>query len=309
MRGSPRLARAAAGSARRHRGARQFRRRASRPRARLLRAAHARAAGRPAGRADLRAASARAVPPRRPAVPPDPFRRARRGAGRARCCDPLRAAVRLAVQRSIPAETFVDRGAARRAWCAAPRLRRRISPSATAAAATSRSWPARAEALGMGLTVVPLLADAEGPISSTRIRRAAAGWLSRARRGRARPALGDPRPRVARRPARPDASASPPPTCRSAAIWSRPAASMRSRRACPTAKSARGVANLGRRPTVERRRRAGWKCICSTSPAISTAHEISVALHALPPRRAEIPRPRRAAGPDRRGRGRGPPHS
>ncbi len=31
---------------------------------------------------------------------------------------------------------------------------------------------ARAEALGMGLTLVPLLADAEGPVSSTRIRRA-----------------------------------------------------------------------------------------------------------------------------------------
>ena len=57
-------------------------------------------------------------------------------------------------------------GSGRRIWPAG-----RTSRSGTGGAATWAILAERAEALGIGLTVVPKLADEQGPISSTRIRR------------------------------------------------------------------------------------------------------------------------------------------
>ena len=63
---------------------------------------------------------------------------------------------------------------------------------------------ARAEALGMGVTLVPLVSDAQGPLSSTPHPPGAAGRLSGARDRGTGAALGDPRRGGAWRRARPD---------------------------------------------------------------------------------------------------------
>ncbi len=85
---------------------------------------------------------------------------------------------------------------------------------------------ARAEALGMGMTIVPPLADAQGPLSSTRIRRALQdGYPARATADLAVPGRYAARWRMATSAAA--RSVSPPPTWRWAAIWSRRAACMR----------------------------------------------------------------------------------
>ena len=83
----------------------------------------------------------------------------------------------------------------------------------------------RAEALGMGMTIVPALADTQGPLSSTRIRRA----LQDGYPERATAELGRPwtiRGEVGMATSAAGRSASPPPTSSSAGIWSRRAASM-----------------------------------------------------------------------------------
>ena len=77
----------------------------------------------------------------------------------------------------------------------------------------------------MGVTVVPPLADAGGPFSSTRIRRLLQdGYPERAAAELGRPwAIRGP---VSRATSAAAPSASPPPTCRSAGISSRRAGSM-----------------------------------------------------------------------------------
>jgi riboflavin kinase/FMN adenylyltransferase len=84
----------------------------------------------------------------------------------------------------------------------------------------------RAEALGMGLTLVPLLADAGGPISATRIRRVLQdGYPERATADLGALGRSAARWRTATHAAGP--SGSRPPTSRWAAILSRRAASTR----------------------------------------------------------------------------------
>ena len=71
----------------------------------------------------------------------------------------------------MTAEDFVAKGAARRLRRPAPGLRPglRLRPPARR---QHRLSGGRAEVLGMGLTLVPPVTDAQGPLSSTRIRRA-----------------------------------------------------------------------------------------------------------------------------------------
>ena len=136
----------------------------------------------------------------------------------------------------------------------------------------------RAEALGMGLTVVPPITDAQGPISSTRIRRLlqdgyperAAALLGRNHTIRGEVMHGD-------RAGGP--SAFPPPIFRWARIWSRRAASMPSRRGCRTA-AGEGVANIGLRPTVGGKESRLEAHLFDFSGDLYGA-ELTVALHAF----------------------------
>ena len=167
---------------------------------RCIKAAHA---ARPsaARRADLRAASARALPPRRPAVPPHAVgraRRATRGAGVTLLYElPFDHEFSL-----MPAETFVTEVlheglGARHLVCGPDFAFGRRRGGDTDFLAT------RAEALGMGLTLVPLLADARRPDLRHAHPPRVAGRLSRTRHRRSRPPLDHPRRRRARRRARP----------------------------------------------------------------------------------------------------------
>ena len=128
----------------------------------------------------------------------------------------------------------------------------------------------RAEALGMGLTLVPPVTDAQGPLSSTRIRRALQdGYPERATAELGRPwairgvvSHGDKRGRTIGFP-----TANVP-----LGRHLEPARGVYAvtvRLADGTMHD--GVANIGRRPTVNAGRRAGWRSICSISTAICMA--------------------------------------
>ena len=107
----------------------------------------------------------------------------------------------------------------------------------------------RAEALGMGLTLVPPVTDAQGPLSSTRIRRALQdGYPERATAELGRPwairgmvSHGDKRGRTIGFPTA-NVSAGPPPGAGAGRLRGDGAAGRR--------RMHKGVANIGRRPTV-----------------------------------------------------------
>ena len=122
----------------------------------------------------------------------------------------------------------------------------------------------------MGLTLVPLLADGGGPISSTRIRRVLQdGYPERATADLGRPwtirgevVHGDERGRTIGFPTANIALGRHLEPARGVyAVTVR----------LPDGKWHRGVANIGRRPTVHGDRRAGSRSTSSTSTATSTA--------------------------------------
>ena len=190
----------------------------------------------------------------------------------------LRAAVRPRVQpddgRELRRARCCTRASARGTWCAA-----RTSRSAGGAAAAPTSWRARAEALGMGLTLVPLLADGAGPISATRIRRVLQdGYPERATADLGRPwtirgvvAHGDARGRTIGFPTANIALGRHLEPARGVyAVTVR----------LPDGQWRRGVANIGRRPTVNEGPESRLEVNIFDFDADIYGAELSVALHA-----------------------------
>ena len=137
---------------------------------------------------------------------------------------------------------------------------------------------ARAEELGMGLTVVPPLADAEGPVSSTRIRRALQdGYPERATAELGRPwairgvvAHGDKRGRTIGFPTANVALGRHLEPARGVyAVVAR----------LPNGDTCRGVANIGRRPTVADGVESRLEVHLFDFDGDLYGQEISVALH------------------------------
>ena len=139
----------------------------------------------------------------------------------------------------------------------------------------------RAEALGMGLTLVPLLADAGGPLSATRIRRALQdGYPERATAELGRPwtirgevAHGDARGRTIGFPTANIALGRHLEPARGRLRGHRPAAR---RHACAT-----GVANIGRRPTVNAGPESRLEVNIFDFDGDLYGAELAVALHAF----------------------------
>ena len=137
----------------------------------------------------------------------------------------------------------------------------------------------RAEALGMGLTLVPPVADAQGPLSSTRIRRALQdGYPERATAELGRPWAIRGRWRTATSAAGP--SAFPPPTC-ALGRHLEPARGVYAVTArLPTGRLHNGVANIGRRPTVNAGPESRLEVNIFDFDGDLYGTEITVALHA-----------------------------
>lgn len=142
------------------------------------------------------------------------------------------------------------------------------------------SLTARAEALGIGLTVVPKLADAQGPVSSTRIRRLLQdGYPERAAADLGRPwavrgtvAHGDQRGRTIGFPtANVPLGAHLEPARGVYAVTARLA----------DGAEVAGVANLGRRPTVDDGQESRLEAHLFDWEGDLYGQEISVALHAF----------------------------
>jgi len=138
----------------------------------------------------------------------------------------------------------------------------------------------RAEALGIGLTVVPPLADAQGPISSTRIRRLLQdGYPERAAAELGRPwavrgpvTHGDQRGRTIGFP-----TANVP-----LGRHLEPARGVYAVRArLPDGTTVPGVANIGRRPTVNEGTESRLEVHLFDYDGDLYGHEIAVALHAF----------------------------
>jgi len=138
----------------------------------------------------------------------------------------------------------------------------------------------RAEALGIGLTVVPPLADAQGPISSTRIRRLLQdGYPERAAAELGRPwavrgpvTHGDQRGRTIGFP-----TANVP-----LGRHLEPARGVYAVRArLPDSTTVPGVANIGRRPTVNEGTESRLEVHLFDYDGDLYGHEIAVALHAF----------------------------
>ena len=272
--------------------------------AHLLRDRARRAARRPLGRAHLRAASARAVPPRGPAVPADARRRAGRGPGRARRPDAVRDPVRPRLLQPLR-----------------PSLRRRGAASRASAPRTSPAAPDFAFGHRRGGDV----AYPGRPRRGARHRADRRAQARRRRRARsARPASAAccrtatpsaPPPisagtgrcaawsRTATSAAGP--SASPPPTCRSASHLE-PARGVYAVIArLPDGSEVPGVANIGRRPTVNEGLESRVEAHLFDWEGDLYGEEIAVALHAYLRAGAEVRLVRRTEGADRRRRAAG----
>ena len=139
---------------------------------------------------------------------------------------------------------------------------------------------ARAEALGMGITIVPPLADAQGPLSSTRIRRALQdGYPERATAELGRPwairgevAHGDKRGRTIGFPTANVALGRHLEPARGVyAVMVR----------LPDGATHRGVANIGRRPTVAEGMQSRLEAHLFDFDGDLYGQEVSVALHAF----------------------------
>ncbi len=139
---------------------------------------------------------------------------------------------------------------------------------------------ARAEALGMGLSVVPQLTDAQGPISSTRIRRLlqdgyperAAADLGRAWAVRGVVAHGDKRGRTIGFP-----TANVPLGCHLEPTRGVYAVTAR----LANGDVVKGVANIGRRPTVDEGLQSRVEANLFAWEGDLYGQEIAVALHAF----------------------------
>ena len=138
----------------------------------------------------------------------------------------------------------------------------------------------RAEALGMGITIVPPLTDAQGPLSSTRIRRALQdGYPTRATAELGRPwairgvvAHGDKRGRTIGFPTANVALGRHLEPARGVyAVMVR----------LPDGATCRGVANIGRRPTVADGTESRLEVHLFDFDGDLYGYEISVALHAF----------------------------
>ena len=162
----------------------------------------------------------------------------------------------------------------------------------------TRLLGARAEALGMGLTLVPPLTDAEGPLSSTRIRRALQdGYPERATAELGRPwairgivAHGDKRGRTIGFPTANIALGRHLEPARGvyAVTVRRPGGQVH-----------RGAANIGRRPTVNEGPESRLEVNLFDFDGDLYGQELTVSLHAYIPIGAEIFRPGGAETTDR----------
>ena len=167
---------------------------------------------------------------------------------------------------------------------------------------------ARAEALGIGLTVVTPLGDEAGPISSSRIRRALQDGYPERAAAQARAATGRSAAPCCTATRAGAPSAFRPPTSRSAGIWSRRAGVYAVTVRLPDGRRLRGVANVGRRPTVSAGPESRLEVNLFDFEGDLYGEELEVSLHAFLRPEAQVRRVGRVAGADRRRRRRGPPH-